>query len=128
VGAPIAALCRAKGAEVVVCHSKTVDLVKETLASDVIISAVGRPNLITAGHARSGQSIIDVGINEVSDSDKKDVNKLDEELPRRRLVGDVDFEAVKAILSDSGAITPVPGGVGPMTVLALFENLMDLVD
>ena len=111
VGTPIAAMCRGEGAIVIVCHSKTADLLKETLASDVIISAVGKPGLITAAHVKSGQIIVDVGINDMGD---------------RKLVGDVDFNAVLPILSDSGAITPVPGGVGPMTVLALFENLLDL--
>ncbi len=128
VGTPIAAMCRNQGAIVIVCHSKTIDLVKETRASDVIITAVGRPNLITAGHVHSGQAVIDVGINEVA-ADKSNaagVEKLEEEIPKRKLVGDVDFEAVKSVIGNSGAITPVPGGVGPMTVLALFENLMDL--
>jgi len=120
VGTPIAAMCRSEGATVTVCHSKTTDLLKETLASDVIICAVGKPKLITAQHVKSGQIIVDVGINEVSGV------KLDEEIPKRKLVGDVDFNAVLPILGDSGAITPVPGGVGPMTVLALFENLLDL--
>jgi 5,10-methylene-tetrahydrofolate dehydrogenase/methenyl tetrahydrofolate cyclohydrolase len=133
VGTPVAALCRAKGAEVTVCHSKTVDLMKETLASDVIITAVGRPGLVTAKHVKQGQIIIDVGINEVREenasshlSDDNRVDKLEEEIPKRKLVGDVDFNAVLPILGESGAITPVPGGVGPMTVLALFENLLDL--
>jgi len=109
VGTPIAALCRAKGAKVTVCHSKTVDLMKETLASDVIISAVGKAGLITAEHVHIGQIVIDVGLSRAE----------------RHLVGDVDFEKVSAVLGDKGAITPVPGGVGPMTVFALFENLVD---
>jgi methylenetetrahydrofolate dehydrogenase (NADP+)/methenyltetrahydrofolate cyclohydrolase len=109
VGTPIACLCRAKGAIVTVCHSKTIDLVKKTLDADVIISAVGKAGLITAGHVRRGQVIIDVGLSRAEG----------------KLVGDVDFEKVKTLLEESGAITPVPGGVGPMTVLALFENLLD---
>jgi methylenetetrahydrofolate dehydrogenase (NADP+)/methenyltetrahydrofolate cyclohydrolase len=113
VGTPIAALCRAKGALVTVCHSKTLDLVKETLAADVIISAVGKAGLITAEHVREGQVIIDVGLSRVDIAGKT------------KLVGDVDFEKVKAVIGEKGAITPVPGGVGPMTVLALFENLAD---
>jgi methylenetetrahydrofolate dehydrogenase (NADP+)/methenyltetrahydrofolate cyclohydrolase len=111
---------------VTVCHSKTVDLLKETLAADVIISAVGKPRLITAAHVKKGQIIVDVGINGISADQSALAGKLNEEIPRRKLVGDVDFNAVLPILSDSGAITPVPGGVGPMTVLALFENLLDL--
>jgi 5,10-methylene-tetrahydrofolate dehydrogenase/methenyl tetrahydrofolate cyclohydrolase len=117
VGTPIACLCRAKGALVTVCHSKTEDLVKETLAADVIISVVGKAGLITAEHVKKGQVIVDVGLSRASVDGKT------------KLVGDVDFEKVKAVLGDSpaggGAITPVPGGVGPMTVLALFENLVD---
>ena len=121
VGTPIACLCRARGALVTVCHSKTVDLARETLSADVIICAVGKAGLITADHVRDGQAVIDVGINEIvginidDGSDKR----------RRKLVGDVDFEGVSEVLGRDGAITPVPGGVGPMTVLALFENLVD---
>lgn len=109
VGTPIAALCRAKGAIVTVCHSKTHDLVKETLAADVIISAVGKAGLVTADHVREGQVIVDVGLSHVDG----------------KLIGDVDFEKASMKLGDKGAITPVPGGIGPMTVLALFENVVD---
>lgn len=108
VGTPIAQMCKREGAIVTVCHSKTADLAKETKAADIIICAVGKQGLITAKHVKAGQVVIDVGI-----------NRNEEE----RLVGDVDFEAVKDIVS---AISPVPGGVGPMTVLGLFENLVDL--
>lgn len=113
VGTPIAFLCRTKGAEVVVCHSKTPDLKKETLAADVIISAVGKAGLITADHVKSGQVVIDIGLSRIADG------------TRTKLVGDVDFEKVSVALGNDGAITPVPGGVGPMTVLGLFENLVD---
>lgn len=113
VGTPIACLCRAKGALVTVCHSKTTDLVKETLAVDIIISAVGKAGLITAEHVKKGQVVIDVGLSRIVVGEKT------------KLVGDVDFEKVSAVLGENGAITPVPGGVGPMTVLALFENLVD---
>ena len=122
VGTPIAAMCRSEGATVAVCHSKTADLMKETLASDVIMCAVGKPKLITAQHVKPGQVIVDVGINEVGTDQSAQTGKLNEEIPRRKLVGDVDFNAVLPILGDSGAITPVPGGVGPMTVLALFRK------
>jgi 5,10-methylene-tetrahydrofolate dehydrogenase/methenyl tetrahydrofolate cyclohydrolase/retron-type reverse transcriptase len=133
VGAPIAAMCRGEGAEVVVCHSQTVDLKKETLSADIIISVVGKPGLITANHVKRGQIIVDVGINEISISkerlDAKSSDDVSSEAlnnrSKRKLVGDVDFNAVQPILGHFGAITPVPGGVGPMTVLALFENLAD---
>jgi methylenetetrahydrofolate dehydrogenase (NADP+)/methenyltetrahydrofolate cyclohydrolase len=117
VGKPIAAMCRNAGATVTVCHSKTVDLVADTKNADILIVAVGKPKLIGKEHINSRQVVIDVGINTILGE------KLDDEIPGKRLVGDVDFEAVKDIVS---AISPVPGGVGPMTVLALFENLVDL--
>jgi methylenetetrahydrofolate dehydrogenase (NADP+)/methenyltetrahydrofolate cyclohydrolase len=111
VGRPIAQLLLNKGALVNVAHSKTVDVAKETRAADVIIVAVGKPGLIGPDHVRAGQVIIDVGINVAS-----------------KLVGDVDFDKVAPILGSSGAISPVPGGVGPMTVFCLFENLADACD
>jgi len=108
VGRPIALMCQNKGAIVTICHSKTEDLITETKKADIVICAVGKLGLIGAEHVKLGQIIIDVGINRKTDG---------------TLAGDVDFESVKNIVS---AITPVPGGVGQMTVLALFENLADL--
>ena len=119
VGEPIAAMCRNGGATVAVCHSKTPDISAETLQADVVIAAVGKPGLIQARHVKPGQTIIDVGINTVKGE------KLEEEIGGRKLVGDADFEGIKDIVV---AITPVPGGVGPMTVLGLFENLIDLCE
>ena len=117
VGTPIAAMCRDAGAAVTVCHSKTLDLPAETKKADILIVAAGKPGLIGKEHVHQGQIVIDVGINTVHGE------KLEDEVEGKKLVGDADFEAVKGIVS---AITPVPGGVGPMTVLALFENLVDL--
>jgi methylenetetrahydrofolate dehydrogenase (NADP+)/methenyltetrahydrofolate cyclohydrolase len=108
VGKPIAKMCRDQGAIVMVCDSRTPDIKNETKKADIIISAVGKPGLLNIDHVSTGQIIIDVGI-----------TRIDEE----NLVGDVYFESVKDIVY---AITPVPGGVGPMTVFALFENLIDL--
>ena len=108
VGKPIAVMCQNEGAVVTVCHSKTPDLAAETKKANIVICAVGKPGLIGAKHVKKGQIIIDVGINRKEDG---------------TLAGDVDFEAVKNIVA---AITPVPGGVGQMTVLALFENLVDI--
>lgn len=108
VGTPIAYMCRNKGAIVTVCHSKTVDLIMETKPADIVIVTVGKPYLIDDRHIDKGQIIIDVGITKREDG---------------TLVGDVNFERVKNIVS---AISPVPGGVGQMTVFALFENLIDL--
>ncbi len=118
VGRPIAVMCSKSGAEVIVCHSKTseTDLISSAKGADIIIVAAGKPKLIGANHVKSGQIIIDVGINTVQGE------VLDGEVENKKLVGDVDFEAVKDLVA---AITPVPGGVGPMTVLALFENLVD---
>ncbi len=120
VGKPLAALALNENATVTICHSRTADLAQETKKADVLIVAAGRPALIGPGHVHEGAVVIDVGINDA----KRE--KLEEEIPGRKLVGDVDFAAVLPALGDAGAITPVPGGVGPMTVLGLIENLVDL--
>lgn len=117
VGRPIAQLLSNMGSVVTVAHSKTEDLVKETQEADIVIVAVGKSRLIGPKHVHRGQVIIDVGINRDGEVDIK--------TGRSRLIGDVDFEAVSHIIGSSGAISPVPGGVGPMTVLSLFENLAD---
>ncbi len=119
VGKPIASMCLNENATVTVCHSKTPNLAKETKEADIIISAAGKPGLVGKEHIRSGQIIIDVGINTIQGQ------KLDDEIPGNKLVGDVDFESVKGEVE---AITPVPGGVGPMTIVSLFENLLDLCE
>ena len=119
VGKPIAAFCLNENASVTVCHSKTADLAAETSRADVLVVAAGRPGLVGADHVKPGAVVIDVGINTVQGA------KLDDEIEGTTLVGDVDFAAVSPIAS---ALTPVPGGVGPMTVLGLFENLADLCD
>jgi methylenetetrahydrofolate dehydrogenase (NADP+) / methenyltetrahydrofolate cyclohydrolase len=116
VGKPVARLLAQAGAHISVAHSKTSDLKAETIRADIIIVAVGKPKLIGADQVRQGQIIVDVGIN------RAEPNSVGVEA----LVGDVDFESVKIAIGSSGAITPVPGGVGPMTVLALFENLLDV--
>jgi methylenetetrahydrofolate dehydrogenase (NADP+)/methenyltetrahydrofolate cyclohydrolase len=108
VGKPVIALCLNENATVIACHSKTPDLAEKTRDADIIIVAAGRPGLIGADHVRAGQTVIDVGINRTE---------------RGGLTGDVDFAAVEGLVA---AITPVPGGVGPLTVLSLFENVADL--
>ncbi len=115
VGKPMALALLNRDATVTVCHRKTKDLARETKQADVIIAAAGHINLITKDHVSSGQVVVDVGINLVTGE------HLDEEVGKRKLVGDVDFEQVKDIVA---AISPVPGGVGPMTVVSLFENLL----
>ena len=114
VGKPLAALLvrKAKGgnATVTVCHTGTPDLGVFTRQADVLVAAMGRPGAITADMVRVGAVVIDVGVNAVPDASKQS---------GRRLVGDVDFDAVA---EKASAITPVPGGVGPMTRAMLLYN------
>ncbi|MEY2664769.1 MAG: hypothetical protein RIT04_577 [Candidatus Parcubacteria bacterium] len=116
VGKPTAQICTAAGASVTVLNSTTSaeDFAVAVRNADIVVSAVGKPRLVRAEHVRAGQVIVDVGTTAVSTSDGK-----------RKIIGDVDFTNVSAVIGASGAITPVPGGVGAMTVLALFENLVD---
>jgi methylenetetrahydrofolate dehydrogenase (NADP+)/methenyltetrahydrofolate cyclohydrolase len=106
VGKPMALMLLQKEATVTVCHAKTRDLAQHTIMADILIVAAGKPGLIVAQMVKQGAIVIDVGINR---------------LPDGRIVGDVDFEGVKAKAS---WITPVPGGVGPMTVTMLIENTL----
>jgi methylenetetrahydrofolate dehydrogenase (NADP+)/methenyltetrahydrofolate cyclohydrolase len=103
VGKPMAALLLAANATVTHCHSRTRDLAAVCREADVLVAAVGRPGTVTADMVREGAVVIDVGTNRTDDG----------------LVGDVDFEAVREVAS---AITPVPGGVGPMTRAMLLAN------
>ncbi|HYZ46607.1 MAG TPA: tetrahydrofolate dehydrogenase/cyclohydrolase catalytic domain-containing protein [Actinomycetota bacterium] len=111
VGKPLAALLMQKGAganaTVTVCHTGTTDLAGHTRRADVLVAAIGRPAAITAPMVRPGATVIDVGVNRTDDG----------------LVGDVDFDAVREVAS---AITPVPGGVGPMTIAMLLRNVVAL--
>lgn len=115
VGTPVAQMFRNMGADVTVCHSKTTNTKEITKKADIIIVAVGKIHLVDASYISHGQVIIDVGINTVTGS------HLEEEMPNKKVSGDVDFEIVLPRVS---AISPVPGGVGPMTVLSLFENVV----
>lgn len=126
VGHPIAVLCSHAGAFVTVCHKGTENIPEKSRTADILVVAIGQPRFINEHYVSSGQVVVDVGINSVlSDpSVPEPVIKLEYEIPKRRLVGDVDFESVQGVVS---AISPVPGGVGPMTVLSLFENLFDAV-
>jgi methylenetetrahydrofolate dehydrogenase (NADP+)/methenyltetrahydrofolate cyclohydrolase len=107
VGKPLALLLLQAGATITLCNSKTVALAEKTRRADILVSAVGRPKLITADMVKPGAVVIDVGINR---------------LPSGSLVGDVDFDAVLPI---AGALTPVPGGVGPMTIAMLLVNTLE---
>lgn len=115
VGGPIANLLRARGADVSVCSSQTVDPRALSTKADIVIVAIGKPEYIDASYIKPGAVIIDVGINSV--------NTLQPEThtPSRTMVGDVNFKEVSPLVK---AISPVPGGVGPMTVLSLFDNLI----
>jgi methylenetetrahydrofolate dehydrogenase (NADP+) / methenyltetrahydrofolate cyclohydrolase len=109
VGAPAALLLAARGANVTVCHSKTENTREVTRAADIVVVAIGKPGLIGADYIKPGATVVDVGITRVDG----------------RLVGDVDHPAVGAI---AGALTPVPGGVGPVTVLSLFDTLVQAAE
>lgn len=110
VGKPAALLLLAENGTVTVCHSKTADLKKVAARADILVAAVGRPKFITADYVKEGAVVIDVGIHR-NESGK--------------LCGDVDFDSVAAKCS---AITPVPGGVGPMTIAMLMSNCIGSVD
>jgi len=115
VGRPLAALLSVRGplgdATVTLCHSRTRDLATITRTADILVAASGQPNLITAPMVRPGATVIDVGINRVPAPGTQSGT---------RLAGDVDYEAVAKV---AGAVTPVPGGVGPMTIAALVHNM-----
>jgi methylenetetrahydrofolate dehydrogenase (NADP+) / methenyltetrahydrofolate cyclohydrolase len=124
VGKPMALLLLHADATVTLCHSKTRDLAAVTREADILIAAIGVPGLLGADHVKPGAVVIDVGQNRVTDEERARA-LLD---PARwnafegkgyALVGDVDFEAVRTVAS---AITPVPGGVGPLTIALLMKN------
>ena len=110
VGKPMAMLLLQAGATVTICNSKTRDLSAHTKEADILVVATGRPKMITAEMVKPGAVVIDVGI-----------NRMDE----GKLCGDVDFESVKTVAS---AITPVPGGVGPMTITMLLLNTLEAAE
>jgi methylenetetrahydrofolate dehydrogenase (NADP+)/methenyltetrahydrofolate cyclohydrolase len=107
VGKPVALMCLAQNATVTVCHSRTRDLPEQVRKADVLIAAVGRPEMIRGEWIKEGAVVIDVGVNRVGE---------------KKLVGDVEFEAAR---QRAGAITPVPGGVGPMTITMLLYNTLE---
>ena len=109
VGKPMAMLLLHANATVTICHSGTADLAAMCRQADILVAAVGRPRFITADMVKPGAVVIDVGINRLPESEGG------------KLVGDVDFEAVNAV---AGYLTPVPGGVGPMTITMLLQNTL----
>jgi len=109
VGKPVAQLLLQKNCTVTICHSKTKDLGKITKTADILVVATGKPKMIKKNMVKKGAVVVDVGINRLKDG---------------KVVGDVDFQNVKKV---AGWITPVPGGVGPMTVACLLENVLRAV-
>ena len=110
VGKPMLHLLMAKHATVTVCHSHTQNLPEITREADILVAAIGKPKFVTADMVKPGATVIDVGINRIAP---------------KKLVGDVDFEAVKEV---AGAITPVPGGVGLLTVAMLMQNVVEAAE
>ena len=106
VGKPMAHLLLERNATVTICHSRTQNLAAIARTADILVAAVGRPHFVTADMVKEGATVIDVGINRIAP---------------KKLVGDVDFDGVAAV---AGAITPVPGGVGLLTVAMLMENVV----
>jgi 5,10-methylene-tetrahydrofolate dehydrogenase/methenyl tetrahydrofolate cyclohydrolase len=112
VGLPVSMLLLHRNATITICHSRTKDLPATCRRADILIAAVGRPEMVKADWVKPGAAVIDVGINRVEDATKK---------RGYRLVGDVDFEDVNKI---AGYLTPAPGGVGPMTIAMLMWNTL----
>jgi methylenetetrahydrofolate dehydrogenase (NADP+)/methenyltetrahydrofolate cyclohydrolase len=110
VGKPMAMLLLAKSCTVTICHSQSKDLAFHTRRADILVAAVGRAKMITGDMIKPGATVIDVGINRT---------------PEGKLCGDVDFESAKEV---AGAITPVPGGVGPMTITMLLANTLEAAE
>jgi methylenetetrahydrofolate dehydrogenase (NADP+)/methenyltetrahydrofolate cyclohydrolase len=110
VGKPMANLLLAESCTVTIAHSRTRDLPEECRRADILVAAVGRAQMVKGDWVKPGATVIDVGI-----------NRIETEEGKTRLVGDVDYEAARA---RAGAITPVPGGVGPMTIACLLQNTL----
>ena len=106
VGKPVAMLLLNENCTVTICHSRTADLATQTRRADILVAAVGKPRFVTADMVKPGAAVVDVGINRVDG----------------KIVGDVDFESVEKV---AGYISPVPGGVGKMTICMLMENVIE---
>jgi methylenetetrahydrofolate dehydrogenase (NADP+) / methenyltetrahydrofolate cyclohydrolase len=126
VGKPLAALLSARDATVTLCHSKTRDLAAVCREADLLVAAIGRPGFVTADFVREGAVVVDVGINRLTSLEEAPPNlrssgRIRDEIATkgRALVGDVDFDDVSRV---AAGITPVPGGVGPLTVAMLIHN------
>ena len=115
VGKPMALMLLQKNATVTICHSATADLKALTLQADVIVAAVGKRNVLTADMVKPGAVVIDVGMNRIPEGEPGE----------GKLCGDVDFDGVKEV---AGYLTPVPGGVGPMTITMLLVNTLEAAE
>ncbi|GAK44206.1 methenyltetrahydrofolate cyclohydrolase [Tepidicaulis marinus] len=113
VGKPVAQLLLKENCTVTIAHSRTADLAKVAASADILVAAVGRAKMVKGDWVKPGAIVIDVGMNRIPAPEKGE--------GKTRLVGDVDFEAAKEV---AGAITPVPGGVGPMTIACLLHNTL----
>ncbi|MCK0120158.1 bifunctional methylenetetrahydrofolate dehydrogenase/methenyltetrahydrofolate cyclohydrolase FolD [Loktanella sp. F6476L] len=113
VGKPMAQLLLNDSCTVTIAHSRTKDLAGTVKQADIVVAAVGRPEMVPGDWIKEGATVIDVGINRI------DAGLTDDGTPKTRLVGDADYESCAAV---AGAITPVPGGVGPMTIACLLAN------
>lgn len=113
VGKPVAQLLLKENCTVTIAHSRTADLAKVAASADILVAAVGRAKMVKGDWVKPGAIVIDVGMNRIPAPEKGE--------GKTRLVGDVDFETVKEV---AGAITPVPGGVGPMTIACLLHNTL----
>lgn len=118
VGIPAALLLLGENATVTVCHSRTADIASAVREADIVVAAIGKANFVQGEWLKPGAVVIDVGINSVPDASKP---------AGYRLVGDCDFESCAAA-GRASAITPVPGGVGPMTIAMLLSNTVDLAE
>ena len=115
VGKPLSVMLMNRGATVTVCHSKTKNVIDHASRADILVVAIGKPKFVTAQYVKEGAVVIDVGVNRI----------VDEATKKTKLVGDVDFDDVLPIVSK---ITPVPGGVGPLTVACLMRNVVTAVN
>ncbi len=123
VGMPAALLLLGRDATVTICHSKTKNIAEVTRQADILVAAIGRAKFVTADMVKPGAYVIDVGVNGVPVLNPDGTPAISKKTgkPKTKLVGDVDFDAVKEI---AAAITPVPGGVGPMTIAMLMKNTL----
>jgi methylenetetrahydrofolate dehydrogenase (NADP+)/methenyltetrahydrofolate cyclohydrolase len=131
VGKPMAALLLQENATVTICHSRTRNLADITTQADILVAAIGRTGFVRGEHIKDGATVVDVGINNVSDTAVAEMLFSDEELPKRlaaikkrgfTLVGDAN---PKEMMEKAGAFTPVPGGVGLLTIAMLMRNTVD---